>query len=80
MKRQDDNSRLVEVFTGLRWEAELVKGMLITSHIEATLKEEMDTTGIYLSPVVTVLVNEKDYDVAMDIVRNREKDESKADS
>lgn len=39
MKRQDDNSRLVEVFTGLRWEAELVKGMLITSHIEATLKK-----------------------------------------
>lgn len=75
MKEQDE-SLLVDVFTGSRWEAELIKGLLESNEIDATLKDGIITTiAPYISPTVTVLVNERDYETAREIVRNREKRE-----
>ena len=51
--KEEDKSKLVEVFTGSPWEAELVKSLL-----------------------VSVLVNEKDYEAAMEVVREYEKREN----
>ena len=73
MKQQDDETRLVEAFTGLRWEAELVKGLLNSNQIDATVKSGVFTAiAPNLSPTVSVLVNESDYDKAMEIIRNRD--------
>ena len=73
MREQEDESRLIEAFTGLRWEAELVKGLLNSAQIDATIKGGVFTAiAPNLSPTVTVLVNEKDYDAAMEIIQERE--------
>ena len=55
--KEEDKSKLVEVFTGSPWEAELVKSLLGNSDIEA----------------VSVLVNEKDSEAAMEVVCEYEK-------
>ena len=73
MKQQDDETRLVEAFTGLRWEAELVKGLLNSNQIDASIKGGVFTAiAPNLSPTVSVMINESDYDKAMEIIRNRE--------
>lgn len=75
MKQEEDNSRLVEVFSGSRWETELVKGLLESSDVKAALKDGLMTTiAPYISPTACVMVNESDYEVAMEIIRNREKE------
>ncbi len=72
MKEQND-SQLVEVFTGTPWEAELIKGLLESNGIQASLKDGiMGTLAPYLSPEVGVVVNEGNYEQAMELVRNRE--------
>lgn len=69
-----DNSRLVEIFSGSRWETELLKGLLESNNVEAALKDGLITTiAPYVSPTATVLVNEADYEVAMEIIRARDK-------
>lgn len=71
--KEDDNSRLVEVFSGSRWEAELLKGLLGSNEIEAALKDGLMTTiAPYISPTVSVMVTEENYEPAMEIIRNRE--------
>ena len=32
--KEEDNSRLVEVFSGSRWEAELIKGPVSYTHLD----------------------------------------------
>ena len=66
--KEEDKSKLVEVFTGSPWEAELVKSLLGNSDIEAVTKDGMVD--------VSVLVNEKDYEAAMEVVREYEKREN----
>ena len=39
--KEEDKSKLVEVFTGSPWEAELVKSLLGNSDIEAVTKDGM---------------------------------------
>lgn len=74
--KEDDNSRLVEVFSGSRWETELIKGLLESNDIAAALKDGLMTTiAPYISPTATVMVNESDYEAAMEIIRSREKEE-----
>ena len=71
------NSRLVEVFSGSRWEAELIKGLLESNEIAAALKDGLITTiAPYISPTVSVMVTEDCYEPAMEIIRNREKAEN----
>ena len=56
--KEEDNSRLVEVFNGSRWEAELIKGLLESNDIEALLKDGLMTAiAPYISPTVSVMVN-----------------------
>jgi hypothetical protein len=74
----DDNTPLVEVFTGTPWEAELVKGLLESAGIEAALKD--DNLGS-LAPSMSVniglggmrvIVAPEDYEVAIQLVESRE--------
>ena len=72
--KEEDNSRLVEVFNGSRWEAELIKGLLESNDIEALLKDGLMTAiAPYISPTVSVLVKEEDYESAMEVIRSRSK-------
>ena len=75
--KEEDNSRLIEVFSGSRWEAELIKGLLESNEIAAALKDGLITTiAPYISPTVSVMVTEDCYEPAMEIIRNREKAEN----
>ena len=57
--KEEDNSRLIEVFSGSRWEAELIKGLLESNEIDAALKDGLITTiAPYISPTVSVMVKE----------------------
>ena len=48
--KEEDKSKLVEVFTGSPWEAELVKSLLGNSDIEAVTKDGMVVT-LYCLPL-----------------------------
>ncbi|WP_294593103.1 DUF2007-related protein [uncultured Bacteroides sp.] len=72
---EEDKTKLVEVFTGSLWEAELVKTMLGDNDVEAVLKDALqpNLTVSAIAVDVAVLVNEKDYEPAMEVVRAYEK-------
>lgn len=73
--KEEDKSKLIEVYKSSPWEAELVKGLLNANGIQAMLKDSM-LPNIILPAVVidvAVLVNEKDYEGAMEVIREREK-------
>ena len=73
--KEEDNSRLVEVFSGSKWEAELLKGLLESNNIEAALKDGLMTAiAPYISPTVSVMVKEEDYESAMEVIRSRNKE------
>ena len=76
--KEEDKSKLVEVFTGSPWEAELVKSLLGNSDIEAVTKDGMVVNVVLPATAVdvSVLVNEKDYEAAMEVVREYEKREN----
>lgn len=73
--RKEDKSKLIEVYKSTLWEAELVKGLLNANDIQAALKGNVLPNVIVPATVmdVAVLVNEKDYESAMRIIREREK-------
>ena len=74
--KEDKDTRLVEVFTGSPWEAEFIKGLLESNGIESILKDGGGFAALapyYIGQEIAVLVNEDDYENAMEIVRNREK-------
>ncbi|WP_321479037.1 DUF2007-related protein [uncultured Bacteroides sp.] len=71
MKTKEDFS-LTEVFSGTPWEAELIKGLLESNEIEAALKDGiMGTLAPYLSPEVSVLVSQDNYEKAIQIINTR---------
>lgn len=73
MDNSTDNGRIVEVYNGSRWEAELVKGLLESSGIMAELKDGlMSSFAPYLSPTVSVMVNDDQYDSAIEIIKTRD--------
>lgn len=70
-----DETLLVEVFTGSPWEAEVTKGLLESNGIEAMVKDGiMGTLAPYISPVVSIMVNEDDYESATEIIKSQEKE------
>lgn len=76
--KEEDKSKLVEVFKGSLWEAELVKSLLENNDIESALKDGM-VVNIVLPETaidVAVIVNEADYEAAMEVVRAYEKKEN----
>lgn len=75
MKEAEDKSKLVEVFKGSLWECELVKGLLNDRGIEATVKDGL-LVNLALPETaisVKVLVNEADFEPAMEVIRERGK-------
>jgi len=72
---KEDKSKLIEVFTGTPWEAELVMSLLGNSDIEAVTKDGMVVNVVLPSTAVdvSILVNEKDYGAAMEVIREYEK-------
>lgn len=72
--KEEKDTRLVEVFVGSPWEAELVKGLLESNGVESVLKDG-DLSPIIPPNSVSVEVNENDYESAMEVVRAREKEE-----
>lgn len=69
-----DHTQAIEVFKGSPWEAELVKGQLENSGIATILKDGiLATLAPYLAPDVTILVSQDDYETAMEIIRERDK-------
>ena len=72
--KEDDKSYTVEIFTGSRWEAEVIKGLLESNNIAAMISD--DFMGV-ISPYgsdVSVMVNEDQYEPAMEIIRYRDND------
>ena len=70
--KEEDKSKLIEVFTGSPWEAELVKSLLGNSDIEAVTKDGMVVNVV----LPATAVDEKDYEAAMEVVREYEKREN----
>lgn len=66
---------LVEVFRGSLWEAELVKGLLVSAGVEAMIKDE--TLSAVTSPYsnvggrVLVMVNKEEEVYARKVVKER---------
>lgn len=71
-----DKTKLVEVFKGSLWEAELVKGLLKDRGVDATVKDGLVVNVALPETAVTVrvLVNEKDFGPAMQVIRERHND------
>lgn len=78
--KEEDKSKLVEVFRGSLWEAELVKSLLGNAEVNAVLKDGI-VVNIVL-PVtaveVAVLVNEKDFEAAREVVNEYERKKNEA--
>lgn len=75
MEEKKDDTPLVEVFVGSPWEAELTKGLLESNGVMSVMKDGiMGTLAPYISPEVSVLVTEDNYETATEIIRNREKE------
>lgn len=73
--KKEDRSKLVEVFRGSQWEAELIKGSLNSNNISAIITGGLIANIVLPQNVIdfVVLVNEKDYELAMEVVREGEK-------
>lgn len=73
--KEEDKTKLIEVYSGSPWEAELVKSLLENSNIEAAAKDEMVVNMVLPATAIDirVVVNEKDYEAAMEVVREYEK-------
>lgn len=72
---EEDKTKLIEVYTGSLWEAELVRTMLGDNGIETAIKDALlpNLTLPAIIMDVSVLVNEIDYEPAMEVVRAYEK-------
>lgn len=73
--KEKDTSKLIEVFKGSLWEAELVKSLLGNAEVKCALKDDMVVNVAVPATAidVSVLVNEKDFEAAMEVVREYEK-------
>ena len=76
--KTEDKSKLIEVFKGSLWEAEMVKSLLDNAEVEAVLKDGMVVNVVLPATAVEVkvLVNEADYEAAMEVVREYENNQS----
>ena len=70
----EDKTKLVEVFSGSLWEADLLKSMLGDNGITAVTKDAMvvNITLPVTAVEVAVLVNEKDLEAAREVVAEYE--------
>lgn len=76
--KEEDKSKLIEVFKGAPWEAEMVKSLLANSNVDCMTTDSM-LVNIVLPPTaidIAVLVREENYEVAMEVVRQYEKNKN----
>ena len=76
--KAEDKSKLIEVFKGSLWEAELVKGLLEANGVKSATKDGI-AVNIALPETaidVAVLVNEEDYEAAMQVMRERHREQN----
>lgn len=76
--KAEDKSKLIEVFKGSLWEAELVKGLLEANGVKSATKDGI-AFNIALPETaidVAVLVNEEDYEAAMQVMRERDREQN----
>ncbi|MBQ8224019.1 MAG: DUF2007 domain-containing protein [Bacteroides sp.] len=68
---KEDRSKLIEVFKGTPWEADLLKSMIESNGIRAAVKDAMVVNIVLPATAieVAVLVNETDFEEAMQVVR-----------
>ena len=70
-----DKNKLIEVFAGTLWEAELIKGLLDSNSIPCAIEDY--SIGVVTSPYlpgggdVVVVVNEVDKEQAIKIIESR---------
>ncbi len=78
---KEDKSKLIEVFQGSLWEAELVKGLLKDRGITASIQNGLlvNNTLPESAISVVVVVNEIDFEAAMEVIRERENADGAAD-
>ena len=78
---KEDKSKLVEVFQGSLWEAELVKGLLKDRGITASIQNGLlvNNTLPESAISVVVVVNEIDFEAAMEVIRERENADGASD-
>lgn len=70
--KDENNQRLVAVFNGSPWEAEVIKGLLKSNEVNAMIKDGiLGTLAPYLAPEVSVMVNEDDYEAAVEVIKSR---------
>ena len=73
----ENNEKLVTVFTGTVWQAEIIKGLLDTNEIPCAIMDE--TIGAITSSYagfgkgVLVVVNEEDKEKALEIIKEQQK-------
>ncbi len=72
----ETNDTLVKVFSGDRWQAELIKGLLEANGIQAMIKDE--TLALVTSPyssvggAVLVMVMDNQRDKALELIKENE--------
>ena len=78
---KEDKSKLVEVFQGSLWEAELVKGLLKDRGITASIQNGLLVINTLPESAISVVVvvNEIDFEAAMEVIRERENADGAAD-
>lgn len=72
--KEEDRSKLKEVFTGSLWQAEMVKSLLGNSNISSSLKDGGIVNVVLPETAVgvTVLVADDDYEAAKEVVSQYE--------
>lgn len=76
-EEEEDYSKSVEVFAGSPWEAEIIKGLLESNEIRCVIKDGiMGVLAPYIAPSVSVLVLEDEYEVATELIKNRNDERS----
>ena len=74
--KAEDKSKLIEVFKGSLWEAELVKGLLEANGVKSATKDGVNIALPETAIDVAVLVNEEDYEAAMQVMRERDREQN----
>jgi len=72
MKMNDKTLKTIEVFSGTKWEAEMVRTLLANAEIMSFVKNDILSINMYdpkYSDGVKVIISVKDYEEAKDIVQ-----------
>lgn len=79
--KKEDKSKLIEVFKGSPWEADLVKSMLADNGVECALKDSLVANVVLPASAVEVSVQvvEADFEAARQVVETYEENRTKGE-